>query len=351
MRYNVEIDTGATISGWIAPENPTAIPRIIVDVEDNEPFEMEAVDLRDDIVDLGLHATGKVGFRISDAQVPNLATAESVELFEAETKICLYRRLIKDRHIEKKIFIFDGSIMPQARLMNNINSFFAIRHNFIERHGYETILTIIHTYLSKSIFLCGRPNLARYMESLRSMEFSVAAMLRNPYEELAERLLFLKLASTSPSSALLTSFMSGLGPALELVRDLQLDDRRALNSTFRRLTPAQTLALGNPMTRMLACNLDERIERRHVSIALDNLSQMELVGVRSKFVEFSQILNDLMGVDVTLGAEPETFQGTAALSETLGRVGSVTDLLEHDLALYSFAEEAVEVGLGEKPAF
>lgn len=351
MRYNVETDSGSIISGWVAPENPMAIPRIIIDVDGREPIEMEAVDLRQDIIDAGLHATGRVGFRIDATLVPDIATAESVEIFESESRICVYRRLIKNKHIEKKIFIFDSSIMPQTKLINNINSFFAVRHNFIERHGYETILTIVHTYLSKSIFLSGRPNLARYSESLRSMEFSLAAMLRNPFEELAERLLFLKLVGKSRSSALLTNFMTGLEPAIELARDLPLDDRRALNAAFRRLTPPQRLALSNPMTRMLACNLDERVERRHVSTALDNLSQMELVGVRGKFVEFSQILNDLMGVDVTRGAEPETFQDTASLSETLSRVGSVTDLLEHDLALYSFTEEAVEVGLGDREAF
>ena len=348
MRFHVDADTGAAIGCWVTLDNPIAIPSVIVHASNLEPIEVEATLLRQDILDAGLHSTGMVGFIIDESRMPGITQAESVEIFESETKFCIYRRFSKSKNIEKKLFIFDCSIMPQKNIINNINNYFAIRHNFVERHGYETIITMIHNYFSKSIFLTGRPQVTRYVSGLRTMDFTIAALLRNPFEELAERLLFLNLVSKSSAPALLSSFMTGLEPAIEFASNLQFDDPRSLNLAFRKLTQQQRLALANPTTRMLACSLDERVERRHVTASLDHLSQMDLVGVRSKFAAFSQMLGDLMGADVVSNAEIETFHALGPLTDTLSRVGSVVDLLEHDLALYSFAEEAVDVGLGEK---
>lgn len=346
MRFDVVSDEGHIIRGWVTPDNPMQIPRVIVHASGLEAVEIQASIVQQDILEHGLHSTGVVGFEVSEQLMPGLAEAEIVEIFEAETKLCIYRRLVKSKNIQKKFFLFDAAVMPQRSIINNINKHFATRHNAIERHGYETIFYLVHNYFPPSIFLTGRPQFSRWGGALRGREFTIAALLRNPFEELAERMLFLNLAAKSSAAGLLGSFMTGLEPVLDLARDLKFEDKRALQATFRNLTPDQRLALGNPMTRMLAGNLDERIERRHVTTALDNLSQMDAVGIRTRFVEFSQMVADILGTNVVGNAELETFQTIDTLTDQLSRVSAVVDLLEHDLALFSFAEEAVETGLG-----
>jgi hypothetical protein len=180
---------------------------------------------------------------------------------------------------------------------------------------------------------------------LRNVGFIITALLRDPYEELAERLVFINLLANSKASHLLPQFVSDIQPVVDFARELPVDDHKAMVTKFRTITRAQGESISNPMTRVFACGIDEHPEHRHICTALDNLAGMDVVGVWSRFPEFRSVLADVLGADVIGQDEPEIFEKVQEVRELLAGIGIVSDLLEHDLNLYAHASQAINVGL------
>jgi hypothetical protein len=345
MFFNIDSDTGDAISGWIAPDNPSVAPRIAILVPGRAEVLFEANVHREDVRELGLHASGQVGFVVSDAVVPGIANVDDIEIVEADTRIPVYRRFKPDRHLERKLFLFDSSVMPQRRIIQNIAERFALNYANSERYSLETMIVLLNNHFSKSLFFCGRSNFSRYASFLENGGYIRAALLREPLQELAERLLFLSLLSRTDAGHLLPHYTTGLAPLIGFAKDLKFNDQRALLSAFRQINDEQRQALTSPMVRMLGCSVDEMPTHNNVSLALDHLSSLDVVGTRSRYPLFKALLGQFVGGDVLGPEQPTTLSAVQALAETLSRLGIVLDLLEHDIALYAYVEEAVAQGL------
>lgn len=348
MFFNIDADKGKVIRGWLAPDNPSATPKILVRAQGYNDFEIEGTIQRNDILNLGVHSTGMVGFEVNDSLIPGLEKIENVEFFEAESRLPIFRRFLPARHIERNLFLFDCSVRPLERILANAKSKFALNYTASERHAFETMLVIINNKSAKSIFITGRSSYTRYSHYLENANFTTAALLGDPFEELAQRLLLLSLIQKSDASHLLPQLFTGLTPLADLARDLPLDDSKALLQRFRQATDAQREALASPMTRTFACNVNEHPERRHVPMALENLASMNLVGVRSQFQAFGSLLAGIIGADLVGDYEPVLHPSIRALADRLSGISLVSDLVEDDLALYSFAQESVNAALNNQ---
>ena len=168
--------------------------------------------------------------------------------------------------------------------------------------------------------------------------------MSDPFEELAQRLVILSLIQKSDSARMLPLLFTGLTALTKFVSDMSFEDSKGLLAKFRNATDEEREALVSPMTRMFGCNPGEAPERRHVTAALENLASMDIVGVRSRFRDFSALLAGMLGHDLTGDYEPVVHPSISALADRLSRISLVADLLEDDLALYSFAEELIVVG-------
>ena len=241
--------------------------------------------------------------------------------------------------------LFDASLMPQRRMLANVAQNFSLNYVSSERYSLETMIVLIANQMAKSAFISGRSNFNRYSSYLVNAGYMRAALLREPFEELAERIMFINLLAKSEAAHLLPSFVIGVEPLVELARDLPLTDPKAMLSAFRKISNEQRLALTSPMVRMLGCNVDETPERRHVSVALDNLASMDLVGSRTRYEVFRAMLEQMVGVDVFGDEQPAMFTAVTQLAQSLSRIGIVADLLEHDIALHALADEAIGIGL------
>ena len=341
MFFNIDADQGSSIIGWLAPDNPSAIPHIGIIVPGRDEIQIEATIQRTDIRDLGLHSTGRVGFVVDASLVPDIETVDDIELVDADTRVPMYRRFQIDRHIERKLFIFDCSVMPQRRIMHNVTQHFALNYLMSERYALETMIVLINNHFSKSIFFSDCPNFNRYAGFLESGGYLRAAILRQPFEELAERLLFLKLLGKSDASHLAPTYTAGIAPLVDFARDLPFDDPKLLLSAFRQISDEQRQAIASPMVRMLGCGVDEPPAHRHVSFALEHLASMDVVGTRARYEEFYAIMTQYLGVNIFGEEKPAIFETVDVLAQTLSRIGMVVDLLEHDLALYEYADAAL----------
>jgi hypothetical protein len=346
MIFNIDVDEGSRIIGWLVPDNPGATPKIIIILPNGEELQLSATISRPDVVDLGFHhATALVGFIIDEGLIPNLQEIQDIQILDGEGRVPIYRRYQISRHLDKKLCYYDLSVMPQRKIMQRLSSRFALAYNYAQRYPLETTMMLVNNPNSKSVLISGRPHFMRQYGLLRNAGFIICAVLRDPYEELAERLVFINLLANSKASHLLPQFVSDVQPLVDFARELPLSDQRALIAKFRGMTREQREAISNPMTRVFACGIDEHPEHRHISTALDNLGGMDVVGTRSRFADFRAVLANVIGDDVIGQDDLEIFDKVHETREMLASIGMVSDLLEHDLSLYAYASEAINVGL------
>jgi hypothetical protein len=348
MFFNIDVDNGSVIRGWLAPDNPSATPRILVRAQGYNDFEIEATIQRNDVLNLGVHSTGMVGFEVNETIIPELAKIENIEFFESESRTPIFRRYLPGRHIERNLFLFDCSVRPLEPVLAAARSKFVLNYPASERYAFETMLVILNNKSAKSIFVTGRTSYVRYAHYLENANFTSVALLGDPFEELAQRLLLLNLIQKSDASHLVSLFFSGIAPLADFARDLPLDDNKALLQRFRQATDAQREALASPMTRMFGCGVNENPERRHVATALENLASMNLVGVRGQFPAFASLLAGIIGVDIIGDFDPVAHPTIRTLADRLSGISLVSDLLEDDIALYSFAQESVNAALNDQ---
>jgi hypothetical protein len=324
MHFIVDVDSGDAISGWLAPDNPSQTPTFIVVIAGREEIEVKANVMREGIRDMGLHATGECGFRIGTDIVPDLPQVMDVEILEAETRLPIYRRFQPEFDVERKLFLFDCSIIPQRRMLSEIRNNFSLSYFNSESNGLETTIALIANPMNKSIFITGRSILMRYDHLLKEKGYMRAALLREPHEELAERLYFLNFLVKEGSPASYSAYTTGATNLLDFARDLPFNDQKALTTAFRMTTEQQRHELMSPMTKVFGCDIDEAPKPGNVSRALDCLSDFEIIGTRDRYDLFKDILAGAMGRNILGEEEPVVFQSVKNLASMLSRIGIVT---------------------------
>jgi len=345
MLFNVDMDSGGVISGWVAPDNPNATTHVSIIIPGRDEIDVEARIMRDDVRDATFHNTGHTGFFIDASVVPDIEDLDDIELVETKTRLPIYRRLRNSTRLERKIMLFDSVAMPRRNIINNIRNNFILSYLNSERFSLETMSGIVNNTTNKSIFIAGRSNYSRYMDLLDKNGYIRAAMIRDPIEELAERLLFANYLRLPETSNVMRMFMSDLAPLLSFVQDLPFTDFKALKMAFANLSTEQSDAMTSPMVRMFGCIVGEAPKWTDISVALENLASIDIVGKHSEFNAFRALLTSALGTDVLGAQPPPALPSVATLAAALTRIGAVTDLLSYDLAFYSYAEEALQTGL------
>ena len=350
MQFYIDQDSGSAIMGWLAPDNPGIIPKVRVLVPGREDIIIEAHVMRLDIRDVGLHSTGQVGFTVDETTVPDLSNQPDIEITDLATGIQIYRRNDPARYIQSKLVYFDVSLMPQNRVYKALNSRFAMSYNFVEKHAFDTMACLINGAYIHSAVLTGRPYLSRYIGHFKNKGFFTSVLVGHPIDELAERLLFIQLLGRSNAAHLLPTFTNGFEALVDFAISLDLEDEKALNTAFRTAKPEVRSAISNPMVRIMGCQPGEEPDRRHLGLALDNLSSVDAVGLRSRFDEYKSLLAGLFGADVLGDGDITISPAVDALADRLSRIGTVNNLLEYDLVLHSYVEDAIEAAANPEEA-
>lgn len=341
MNFHIDIVEREIVAGWLTPDNPSVCPRFIVEVPGREPVEFDANMMRPDILDLGWHSTGMVGFSIDETLVPELPKLDSLAIVDFHTGVTIFRRDSDPSHLPEKVMLFDCSMMPQWRLHNAVGRHFSILYPSIDRHPLETSLAILWNIHLHSAFVTGAPNYLRYISPLNVREFKCVALLRDPFDELAERLLFLNALARMPKGSSIRVAFSNYEELVDHFAAADFSNRRSLVALLRALEGNSRELLRSPVTRTFGAEVGEGVSRKNVPVALDNLSKLAFVGFRDDFDVFGHIVDTLVGTPLFTGAELSAIPGTKELAQILSKVGPAIDLIEEDLALYAFAREAV----------
>jgi hypothetical protein len=344
MYFAIDGDYTHTISGWLVLDNPSVIPEITVRIPGREQITFKANVLRPDLKDHGLHSTGLAGFQIDGALIEDISEIPQITLFETDSNLPIFRRNTYGAAIDKKILLMEIGTLPQIKLLKLAMQMFDLSYPAIERFPLETTTSIIGSH-SPSVFISGRPNWQRHGSSLREKGFVTTALLRDPFNELAERLLTLAQMKRWSGNSAANPFMKHHAILLGIIDQIDFKDEKSLLSAFRGLTPEQYNLLRSPMTAAFGCLPEEEVQRRNVSMALDNLAYFDLVGTHENIAEFSVLADGLLDASLFSQQTAEIMPGVSELSSILSGIGMIADILDEDIALYSFASEAVKEAL------
>lgn len=333
---------GSRIEGWLSPDNPGVVPRIQIFRPDGTVAELETNKYRPDVRDQGLHPTGNNGFAINDTLFPDLAgMIDQIEIRDAHTGILLYRPFDEKKHLPVKVLRFEAQAMPYAQIESIWDKSFALYYNAAERFPFETMFGVLNNPAAKSLAISGRVNYGQYEHYFRERDYKVITLLRHPLEEMAERLLFIRYALAPQSPGSFDAHLTGLRSLGAAVQQINLDRFESIAECFSRLSSEQKDALSNPLVRSLSCKPDEMPHKRHVQIALSKLSTMDLVGVRTRYNQFQQMLAELVGTDILAGSVQPEISWARRVTEQLMKIKAAQSLVALDMKLYELVEEAV----------
>lgn len=315
MQFNIDEDSGDYISGWLLPDNPGRDPNVIA-VADGRQALVAPTLIHSNMVDQGLHDTGRCGFEIREEALPGLSTARDVRLYDEDTELLLYRRRGPYAYAETKLFTFDCRESRSSLCAPIFSRAFHMAYPDLEEIGPETRKNCIDIRFTTSLYIGGPAQFRAVEPFLRNKAFRLTALLADPAE-----LLF---ASLMPPAAA-----------------AEPDAPRRLSQTIQALGKRQRAALNDPLTRRLTLlYFEDALERDAVAQALDCLSDFDAVGIEAALPDFMAL------VAAVCEADDRLFAGGAArppmqLSAALRREPAVRDLIGRDLEIYDAVADAL----------
>ena len=170
--------------------------------------------------------------------------------------------------------------------------------------------------------------------------FKFIAMVRDPYEELAERLLVMNKIEKGGVNPLGERELMNLREAIDYSGSLPIDNERAFTRALRRMPMDVAMSLANPVVRQFSTStLDEQPSQGGVAAALDVLAQSSLVGLRVELEQFASGFGELVSEDLTNISLFPVFPKVIELAEIIRGSGYCDTILEKDLELYGYVLE------------
>lgn len=334
MLFNVQWDHGTEIVGYLVPDTFTGQSTLVVTGGGEELLRMPTTEPREALVEAGRHETGLCGFTVDERALPGLAGMRHLEITEAESGILIYRRCPPEEVLHRKVFRLETQLLPLARLDRAIAPFFQFHFPSIERHGLETTHQLFLMQNTDSVYVSGRLSY-KSMEFYIDQGYSSVALLQDPFDELAERILVLRLIGDGFGSILGMRDNVIFEAALAFASELPLDTDKGLRRAFRTIPPEAASVLSDPLARQLTTRLpNEAPGPSAVSGGLATLAAFELVGLRDQADMF---MEDLAGT-LTLSPEQlpriEPIPTVKQLGQRLRACSPVEVLLEYDLAIH-----------------
>lgn len=334
MLFNIEADTGEEIVGYLVPNGYLEVPSLCLIDEGRVLWSGEANESRDALVRSGRHATGRCGFRIGKREVPRLAEVAAAEIRDLGTGLTLYRRPGR-MAIERKLFRIETRLLGLQKLDRMMEPIFGGWFPGVDRFGIETVAQIFNLPAFRSVYASGRIWPATHPELLAG-DFAVVVALRDPYLELAERLMLLSNTAAHRAQQVPDRDRSALEPAAEAFKGVPLDSGRAVRRAFRRLSWSAGSALSNPTTRQLSLpGPGADPAQGGVASALRLMSGFAHVAIEQSDGYFEAGLSEILEGTPIPPAIPAPDMRLMELADLLADIPTVETILEADLDLYA----------------
>jgi hypothetical protein len=346
MLFNIEVDEGTRIVGYLVPDAFTGSPSLRITDGQRDLLTVPCREERAALVAAGRHETGRCGFTIDETIIANLAQQEALEIYDQESNILIYRRRAPSQVTQKRVFRLETHLFPLWRLDDSVEKHFQFFHKGIERPGRETTTQVFLLNNSTSLYLSGRLVFKAY-DNYINETFNCVALLRDPYTELAERLLTLKHIRGVGKEILGERDLMAFAPAIVFAETIE-NDEKVLYRAFSTMSRAAIANLANPLTRQLAARTPDEVPTKGaVATALGTLSTFAILGLRERQDLFLAQLADLVGASADALPPIPDFVRTAELARLLKEVPETGILIEQDLEVYHQVQSAIEQALAD----
>lgn len=345
MRFNVDYDLGHVVRGWVVPDNPVAISRVVVAVDGRRVAEVSATHSDDAIRRNGWHSTGQCIFEVTEASVPNLASVRRLEIYDAETNVLVHRRAPRDGLVQERVLLVNTSIRPEVPIQTAMFDHFRQSYFGIGGFSEEVMRVVLEGPWLTSCFLSGALIYPRYEGSLQPDRFLTTCLVHDPFVEMATRILWLRSKALAAADPARNWRLGRLAEAALFMADQDLDDPKSLKRLFRMLPEPAYHLLYNPLTRQFGTKLpDDRLHPGNSIVAIEILARVGIVGHRDFFEAFVATVFDRLGIEAAVPA-PEPIPGEAnTLADQLRGLKVAREMLVFDVAMTDAVRNAVAKG-------
>ena len=345
MQFGVEDDHGASIKCHLVPDAGGLTPSLRVLGGGRELAVVHANELRPEVLASGRHATGLCGFHIDAVAVPGLDTCPDLELREAGTGLLVYRRPRNGQLAGTKVLRLETHLLPLRRFDEGFGDSFHYWYEGIERLGLETTSHMFRIPHCSSLYMSGRLRFPAIQSLVAG--FKLLIVLRDPFHELAERLLVFKNLPNDGGSVLGPRDLAVFQGAIDFVHEVEAFDARFCRNFTKWASPEVLRVLANPLVRQLSAPDDAEMPRDALASALQALSCFDVVGVRDDGQAFRHAVGEMLGRT----APPlHEYSRVVELGERLRAFGRADTILDKDLELYEGVKQAfASVRAGEAP--
>lgn len=339
MMFGVYRDDGASIHAFLIPDSGGTVPAVQIRGANKDLLTMDANEVRPELIAAGRHATGLCGFRIDQTLVPDLADYPDLEIIERRSGIIIYRRK-NPSFSEQKVFRLETHLLPLWRVDDALKRHFQYWYKGIDRQGAETTMQAFCLPEGSSTFISGRL-LVNNLHIHLSKGFKTIAMFREPYEELAERLILLKSANQQTRDLLGARDTMTFEIVMEALGEIETFDRASLKRFFKRAQTPVFKALANPLIRLLtSATPDEMPGKASMATALQQLAEFDVLALRSDAGHFAQSVSEALGIGELALPPVSEYQRVIDLGNILRENHDAEMILEKDLELYNYAAPA-----------
>ena len=353
MLFNVEVDKGDVIRGYLVPDGFSEQPSIRIVVEGRPDIVCDCDGIRDAVVASGRHETGLIGFNIDRGVIRDLPRLRHLSIYDHKTGLLVYRRIPAKGLINKRMLRLETQLIPFSKLDGMLDPHFQYAIRGVEAFGHETAMQAFHLNALKSIYISGRLLIRNYEEFLEK-GFEVIGQIADPYEEMAERLLLFKRFGSLPRGLLGDRDRIIFAPAAEHFSSVDLRSPKVLKRSLQTAEEQVQRALHSPLTRQLvATHPDFMATRLSVAPAMDMLSRFTVVGLKDRPDSFIDPLAEFLNLPASSVPTPSVYPAAKELASILRGIPAAERLIEFDLILYHFAKQAIalhhDVGTDHEP--
>ena len=335
MLFNVEQDFGNRIVGYLVTDGFSGRGAVRISSEGYSIAVVDADEPIDALVAAGRHETGRCGFVID---VPGLGALTRLEIRDAASGLLIYRRAPETEFVADRMIRLETNLVPLRRVDRAARRRFSYAYCDAERFGLESMTQMFHLPHALSLFVSARCHFPAF-ESLLQKRFKLICLVNDPFEELAERLLFFR--RVAGRGRLDARDVLTFKAAIEFAAGLPLASDARLRREFAHIGYDAARPLHNPLVRQLAtANAQELPRSGSLTMALDILASFDLVGLRAEGAQFASGLSALLGAADDIVPEIPRCTAAIELAARLRQIPAVHDLLELDIELYGRVAEA-----------
>lgn len=341
MLFNVDKDEGHTIVAYVVPDAGGTTPSVVLRAGGKDVLRLEANNTLPMLVNAGRHSTGQCGFIIDETLVPGLSTYADLEVVEASHDVLVYRRRPAEA-TDMQLFRFETHLLPLWRIDEAVKSHFQFWYKGIDRFGRETANQVFNINNGKSRYISGRLQYKTY-EIYLAQGVKTIGILRDPYCELAERLILLKNIGSRAEEILGERDAMIFAPVIEALGEWEAFDDTFCKRFFRRAPAEVSVILSNPLVRQLTgATPDDMPNQSAVASSLDSLASFELLGLRSEGRSFADGLADMLGVETARIPSINEYPRIVELGARLRQNHDIESILEKDLEVFHSLTNAFE---------